>query len=464
MSFFGNQSKSLLLSLSSTTLVLLVLLGCEPESVRQEKALRRQLAYELRYHAYANASALARQLVIRAPHDEEAWKDLVLAEIELHDLTGAKQSLAEWRQAISSPSPQIDEYEGDVACEEQRFPDAFAAWEKIVGQQPANRSILEKIALLHQRLQHWTQADAAWSAAIEIGDDSTARINRAVCGRRLHHWKEAFEDLRRASELGPDDPLVRRWSRLFQELSKYVDQIGEFDAKLAILPDAPELLSDRALLFLRGGDAELALEDAKKAAQLAPWAVCPKLFQAIALSELKRGQEGEALPIRQPFRLEMLTPEFLENMSRLDSAISVERGNAEHYVSRGWQLNEIGQPKLALEDAETALRLDPKSAGALAEAGYALTKLGRMEDGFEKIKQATALDPNFAVGWQYRGELEMSNGNYVAAVDFLSRSLTIKQTVEALQKRAECYQHLGLEARANEDHRVAQQLLAASLQ
>ena len=101
-------------------------------------------------------------------------------------------------------------------------------------------------------------------------------------------------------------------------------------------------------------------------------------------------------------------------MSRLDSAISVERTNPDHFVARSWQLNEIGQPKLALEDAETALQLDSKSAGAVAEAGYALNKLGQTDQALEKIKQATALDPNLALSWQYRGELEMAKATILA--------------------------------------------------
>ena len=95
---------------------------------------------------------------------------------------------------------------------------------------------------------------------------------------------------------------------------------------LAVSNDAG-LLADRALLLLRAGDPELALDDCEMASALAPWAVRPKLFQAIALIALNRASECERLSIRQPLRLEALTPEFLETMSRLDSAISVERSS-----------------------------------------------------------------------------------------------------------------------------------------
>ena len=160
------------------------------------------------------------------------------------------------------------------------------------------------------------------------------------------------------------------------------------------------------------------------------------------------------MSIRQPLRLETLTPDFLETISRLDSAISVEPKNADHFAARAWQLNEIGQPLLALQDAETAVRLDPKSAGAAAELSYALTKLDRADEAFAKIKEATETDPNLASAWQYRGELEMQRGNNVAAIDSLSRALAIQQTVAVLQKREECYRRVGLFARAEEDHRA----------
>jgi tetratricopeptide (TPR) repeat protein len=438
--------------------------ACEPEKARQQKALRRQVTHELRQHSYVTAAPLARQLLQRTPRDERVRKQLVHALIGLHDLDGAKESLSEWRKAVASPSPRADEFEGDIAREEHDFPAAYSAWQKVMQGQPNNRRVRQKIALLQQSQQHWAEADATWSTALQIKETTTARINRALCRRHLHQWNEAFDDLHRAQQLGPDDPEVRRWSKLFEGLDKYLDQIREIDAKLSILPEEVGLLGDRALLFLRGGDAELALDDAERADKLAPWAIRPRLFRAIALILLSRGKECEALSVRRPLSLDTLPPELLESVSRLDQAISVERTNPEHFIARSWQLNEMAQPKLALQDAETAVRLDSRSAEALTELSYSLSKLGRLEEAFTKIKQATDFEPNSATAWQYRGELEMAQGNHLAAVDSLSRALGIHQGIAALQKREECYRRLGLFARAEEDHRAVQKLMATTLQ
>ncbi|HJT82194.1 MAG TPA: tetratricopeptide repeat protein [Chthoniobacterales bacterium] len=442
----------------------LVLSGCEKESVRVEKAQRRQLAHELQNHSYAAAAPIARQLLQRKPHDERIWKQLLHAQLGLHDLEGAKQSLERWRTAVPKHSIRLEEFQGDIARDEKNHPAALAAWEKVIQTQPNNIRVRKKIAMLHQSLQHWAEAEAAWNEAMKLKETSAERLNRAICRRRLHRWNEAFEDYRRAVELGPDDPEVHRWSKVFDGLQTNKQQLGEFDAKLAVLPDEIGLLSDRALLFLRSEDPEMALEDAQHAARLAPWALRPKLFQGIALIRLGRTKQADALGVRRPISLQSLTPEFLESASRLDLAIAVERSNSEHFIARSWQLNEIGQPKLAAQDAEAAVRLDPRSAGALTELAYALTKLGRAEEAYDKVRQATTFDPNSAPAWQYRGELEMARGDYLTAVDSLTHAAGIHQSVAVLQKRAECYQRLGLNGRAEEDHRTVQRLMATSVQ
>jgi tetratricopeptide (TPR) repeat protein len=440
-----------------------VLPGCQPQSVREEKTLRSQLAHELRNHSYESAVPLARHVIQIAPQDNNAWKNLVQAQIGLHDFDGARRTLADWRQTVRPLSARPDKFQGDIALEEGDFAGALQAWGKTLAAQPKNRRLAEKIASLEQRAQRWPEAVAMWTRALQVHDNATARINRAVCYRRLRQWNEAFDDLHHAQKLAPDDPDVQRWSRLFENVSKFVDQIREFDARVAAISDDPGLLADRALLLIRSGDPELAQDDCERAIKLAPWAIRPKLFKALALIALNRSKECEKLSIRLPLRLESLTPEFLETISQIDSAISVERDNPDHYAGRAWQLNEIGQPLLAFEDAQIAVRLDSKSANGWAEISYALTKLGRGQEAFEKIKQATELDPDLVSAWQYRGELEMARGDTLAAIDSLTHALAIQRTAAGLQKREECYRRLGLGARADEDHRALQELTSRTL-
>lgn len=413
----------------------------------------------MRNHAFESAAPLARRLVKLDPHDNVAWKRLVQSEIRLHDLDGAAQTLADWRRNARTQLPRMDECEGDIAKEMRNLLQAAAAWHKAAVAEPRRHRVFVKLAMLEQRQQHWNEALEAWTGSLKAKDTAVARIHRAAVERRLHMWTEAFEDFRHAQKLGADEPDVHRWTKLFENIAKFLPQILELNARVAALPGDVGLLGDRALLFLRTGDPEMALADCEEANRIAPWAMRPRLCRALALSALGRSKETEKLlSIRQPFKLETLPPDFLETISRLDSAISVEPRNPDHFAMRAWQLNEVGQPALALEDADKAARLDPRSGGAIAEISYALTKLGRTDEAFEKIKLATAVDASVASAWQYRGELEMTRGNNMAAIESLSHALNIQQTVPALQKREECYRRAGLLAQAEEDRRTLQRL------
>jgi tetratricopeptide (TPR) repeat protein len=442
---------------------ILTMSGCGLAASKEKKALRAELREALREHSYGKAAEFARRILKLNPQDNGSWDRLVQAQFGLRDLAGVNQALEEWRRTVSKPSPKLDEYTGDLALEQHDPAGALQAWTKVLGAEPQNTRILEKIARVEKIQQHWTEENAAWTTYIEVQDNAMARINRALCRRRLYRWQDAFEDLKRAQELAPDDAEVQRCGKLFEQMGKFLAEIRELDAGLAVSPNDPGLLADRALMFLRSEDYEMALEDSEEAAKLGPWAMRPKLFQAIALMDLGRSDDCEKLAVQKFIRLEAFTPEFLETISRLDSEISVERSNAELYVSRAWQLNEINQPALALQDAENAARLNPKSAGACAECSYALTKLGRAEEASQQIQHATELDPNFSTAWQYRGELEMERGETLSAIESLSHAIETSPTVAALQKREQCYRRLGLLVKAEQDHHALEELSARIL-
>jgi tetratricopeptide (TPR) repeat protein len=434
--------------------------GCGLAASKEKKTLRAELSEALRQHSYGKAAELARRILKLNPQDNGSWDRFVQAQFGLRDFDGVNLALEEWRRTVTTPSPKLEEYTGDLALEQRDSAGAVQAWTKALSAEPRNTRVLEKVARVEKTQQHWAEENAAWTAYIDVQDSAIARINRALCRRRLHRWQDAFEDLKRAQELAPDDSEVQRGGKLFEQMGKFLAEIRELDASLAVSPNDPGLLADRALMFLRSEDYELALVDSEEAATLGPWAMRPKLFQAIALVDLGRAEECEKLAVQKFIRLDAFTPEFLETISRLDSEISVERSNAELYVARAWQLNEINQPGLALQDAENAARLNPKSAGAAAECSYALTKLGRMEEAAEQIKRATELDPNFSTAWQYRGELEMGRGETLSAIESLSHAIDTNPTVPALRKREECYRRLGLLVKADQDRRAVEELEA----
>ena len=436
--------------------VVLVLVagGCRRPISGEERTARGEVRRALQNRSFAAAIPPARRVLRFAPNDNGAWARLAQAQAGLGDRTGLRQTLAAWRAAVKQTSGKYDEYRGNLALADGHRAEALAAWTQSVARPDRKARVFGKIARLEEQDAHWQKAVEAWSAALKLQESAVARIRRAICARHLHDWDAALADLHRAEQLEPNLPLVRQQSALFARLGKFLAEVRELDKQLATLPNDSSLLADRALLFLRAEDADLALDDATRAGQLSASAVRPKLFIALAERAL-----GRATP--NLIRLDALSPEFLQAISRLDAEIAVEPESADLRIQRAWQLNEIGQPQLALADAERAIALDPKSAGANAEASYALAKLRREPEAYDRIKRATELDPNFSTAWQYRGELEMGKIDYLAAVESLTRALAINQTLAALAKREECYRKLGLLVKADEDHKALEQIRAA---
>ena len=434
--------------------------ACERPSTREVKALSAELDRAQRHRDFGNAESVAREILKRAPHHDGAWAALVEARLQMNDLSGAEKIISEWRAAERQPETELEEATGDAALARQDEQEAILHWQKALGRDPKNERVLRKIAELEHVHRHWIEEDAAWSRLIKTRDSADARLKRAIARRQLHRWEDAFGDLQRARLLAPDNAQVEEWSQRFERLGKFLDEVRELDTSISSSPADFTLLGDRALAFLRADDPELALDDAERARKLAIWAIRPKLLQAIALVELNRANEGADLLVRNSIRLEQLSAENLEAFRRLDGQIAVERTNADLFVSRAWQLNEIGQPELAQEDAETALTLDKKSAGALAELSYALMKLGQSDEALTRIKLATDLDPQLAIAWQYRGEIEMARGETVSAIDSLTHALQLNQTAIALRKRAECYRKIGYNDRAEEDLHALEDLTA----
>jgi tetratricopeptide (TPR) repeat protein len=461
---FLDRHKILAIKIAFVLLAMVPLSACHHALPQEEKAVRAELREALRAHEYEKAAGLARRVAQSAPQDNGAWERLIRAQLGLRDFAGAKQTLDAWHRAIRHPSSKIDEYAGDLALAENDSARAMEFWSKAIKAKPKDARVLGKMAQLESEQGHWSAAERGWTAALQVKESATARINRAICRHHLHHWEDALDDLHRAYDLAPGDPRVQRVGKLFERLASIIDAVRDLDGRVAVAPKDAGLLCDRALIFLRAEDAELALEDSEAATKLAPWAMRPKLFEAIALIQLGRFSEAEKLEVRRSLHVDVLTSEFLQSISRLDADISVERANAELYAQRAWQLNEIGQPALALQDAEFAAQLNGKSAGACAEKSYALKKLGRAAEALDQIKRATDLDPQFATAWQYRGELEMEKSDYNAAIESFSRALALNKSAVILQKREQCYREVGLVAKAEQDHRAVQELIAKALQ
>jgi tetratricopeptide (TPR) repeat protein len=74
-----------------------------------------------------------------------------------------------------------------------------------------------------------------------------------------------------------------------------------------------------------------------------------------------------------------------------DKLLAIDKTDAETYVNRGWMYAEAGQYDKAVQDADTALRIDPKNDDALNTRGYAQLRQAKGDSASDKALLANAV-------------------------------------------------------------------------
>ena len=85
----------------------------------------------------------------------------------------------------------------------------------------------------------------------------------------------------------------------------------------------------------------------------------------------------------------------------------------------------------AINDADAALKLDPRSATALASRAYAHQREGHDAEALKDAADALAIDPNSALAYAARGFAKLKTDKQ-AALDDLKKALQIDPNLEAV--------------------------------
>jgi tetratricopeptide (TPR) repeat protein len=231
--------------------------------------------------------------------------------------------------------------------------------------------------------------------------------------------------------------------------------------QIAKTPDASPLWLDRARLFTLSEHPSLALKDCEHVMKLAPGRMRARIQSGEALLDLGRVDDAAKLDVSYDLQRDNhkhVSDEALLALGVGDEMVLKNPDQAEPLVLRAKALRLIRQYTLALADARIALKLDPGSAAAHFEAANALDSLGRTHEALAHAEKATSLNPQDPVAWYYRGLLEAKRANFDSAIHYLSRSLGIRESSEALFERERCARRLGRTAEADVDAQPRKQL------
>jgi tetratricopeptide (TPR) repeat protein len=280
---------------------------------------------------------------------------------------------------------------------------------------------------------------------LALNETAAGRIQRAKLYLELHEWDRALADAQRANALDSSDATVKEWLPRFELLKKYLPRIKALDAQIGAQSGAARWL-DRARLFTLANQPDLALRDCRRAMKIGPGMIRARVQTGEALLDLGRTDEAAKLNVSYDLARDEnghLNEEALRALGGCDAQVLQNSKEAGPLISRAKVLRRLNQYVLALEDAQAALALDNKSAGAHFQAAHALDALGRTKEALSHIVQATALDPNDPVMWYYRGLLEAQRADFEAAITSQSWSIAVRESAVALLEREKCERRIG---------------------
>jgi tetratricopeptide (TPR) repeat protein len=404
---------------------------------------------------------LSRRIVEVDPKDSKTWETLARTQLELDDQSRCATTLDAW-QTLVRPWPKvIDDIRGDLANARKDYKSAEQFWRSYSAENPGATDTLEKLAKLSEASERFREAADLRTRALAQNESGAGLVARANDHLELRAWDKAFADIERANAIEPADATVKESLPRFELLKRFIPRIRFLDAQIAKAPDASPLWLDRARLFTLSELPSLALRDCEHVMKLAPGRMRARIQSGEALLDLGRVDDAAKLDVSYELprdNRKHVSEEALGALASADDTVLKNPDQAEPLAVRAKALRSIKQYTLALADARIALMLDPGSASAHFEAANALDCLGRSREALAHAERATSLNPQDPVAWYYRGLLEAKRANFEAAIHYLSRSLAIRESSQALLERESCARRLGRTADADVDAQRGKQL------
>ncbi len=378
-------------------------------------------------------------------------------QFEIEDYDRVAETLEAWQKAVKRPPAAIEHFRGDLAVKLKDYANAERHWLAFLARKPSPgdaAAIYDKLANLCADQSRWADCASYDAKAIAAKDSASRRVAHACVLLRLHQWDAAYAEIAKANKIDSTDNEVKKWLPQFERLEGFLPQIRALDAQIAKSPTDSALLLDRARLFTLAERPLLALDDCERAIKLQPASMRARIQTAEALFDVGRPDDAAKLQVSSNLARDKdshVSDQALRELSNEDTQIAQNSGNAESLAARAKTLRDLRQIPLALADARAALAIDDKLAAAHLEAAHDLDALDQSKEALIHAVKATELNPNDGAAWYYRGVLEAGRADFPAAIESLTRSLKLGETLEALRKRENCQRRIGRIDNANAD-------------
>jgi tetratricopeptide (TPR) repeat protein/predicted Ser/Thr protein kinase len=277
---------------------------------------------------------------------------------------------------------------GAMRYRQGKLDDAVADFQQAIALKRRQYNAYVNLAVVYYKRKSLDQALEQLNQAIRLESKVAALYRmRALVQRECRDAPAALRDLAQAIQLeSPGSPFrasdYTEKAALLYQAKRFQEAVAACDVALMIRDDYPTAHRHRAEALIGLAEAE-----SDRTKQLACYKEAVRSFERYL-------EKGRRLP--QVYQACARTKAKLENYAEAivdyTRAIDLEP-NASVYAARGWLYLICDAPKLALSDFEKALQLNPESGDAYNGRGFARVKLGQFRLAVNDAQEALRRGP-----------------------------------------------------------------------
>ncbi|WP_420586175.1 tetratricopeptide repeat-containing sulfotransferase family protein [Ruegeria sp.] len=318
-----------------------------------------------------------------------------MAHYQNGQLKPAVQLFSEIIRAVPQHA-QAHQMLGLIAFQTGQIDPAVKAMTEAVRLQPDNANFLTNFTEVLRSAGHLEQASEIGARAVRLAPGAAAahsNLGLVRYDQKNLIEAEAFQE--RALALDPEfDRAINNLGSIARDNSDRVKAAQYYRKALKINPNSSETANNLISVLI----------EAEKVAEA----------HSEANAQLEKFPRDAELH-RNFGRIFMLENNLDRAENAFRNAIALKDDKADSYVGLSQVLYEKNHPKLALIEAEHALRLDPESAAACHQIGLAKAHLGDAETAIEFYEKALDLKPDLSSSRMALGHLAIERGDFKEA-------------------------------------------------
>lgn len=330
---------------------------------------------------------------------------------------------------------------------------------------------IHALAVLLGRAGQQRAAISVYDLAIRITPDRAAAYrNRGQAKGAIGDAAGAIDDLGRALELEPNDPLTR-WLRAevllrlerFDEaaaaarttigldpshapshaqlgfallrMKRYEDALGPLQRAAHLAPTRADVLAYRADAHAQLGNLAQAEIDARDATRLSPVSEYAHRIRGLVAMKSRKWQEAadaltvaislapDAWSLAKRAEANLWLSQFRKALDDGQRAIALDADHADAHRHAANAANSLGRYADALPLARRAASLEPANAYAHSQVAHALNGLERYGEAIAAAEKALAIDPRNAHAPRLAGIALVRLGRAKDAIPYLDRAV-----------------------------------------